>query len=406
MKAWLKKRYDDKFHRYLILFLVLLATALLYNYYSAEKTAVNGNGSEFKVDFFFHPTCPHCKEQKSFNSVLIKEFPQVKFVSHDVSNAEELALLRRLAEEKGISTSSLGVPMTFFGPYHFIGFDSTENSGAEMRSALQKYVQKIAEPESSAINFTPASPPGKKITLPLFGEIEVLNYSLPLLAIMLGIVDGFNPCAMWVLVYLISLIVTINDRRKIWLLVGSFLAASGILYFLFMTAWLNIFLLIGYFRPLTIIIGLFALGMGLNNIREYIRTKGALVCEVGDAESKKKTISKMERIVFSPLSMATVLGIIGLAFVINSIEFVCSSAIPAIFTQVLAVSNLSTLSYYLYILLYVLFFMLDDLIIFSLAVFAVTSNYGEKYAKYCKIIGGILLICLGLLLTFFPQWLR
>ena len=146
--------------------------------------------------------------------------------------------------------------------------------------------------------------------------------------------------------------------------------------------------------------------MGLNNIREYIRTKGALVCEVGDAESKKKTISKMERIVFSPLSMATVLGIIGLAFVINSIEFVCSSAIPAIFTQVLAVSNLSTLSYYLYILLYVLFFMLDDLIIFSLAVFAVTSNYGEKYAKYCKIIGGILLICLGLLLTFFPQWLR
>lgn len=401
MKAWLKKVYENKFQRYLFLVLLVLGIILITSHYYPFQKSEECSYQELKVDFFFHPTCPHCQEQKKFNQILREEFPQVGFVYHDVSMAEESALLRQLANEKGIPTSKLGVPMTFFGEYYFIGFGSAETTGKKIREALKDFLEK---PES--LPKDQETKLEKTMTLPLVGEINVLDYSLPALAILLGLIDGFNPCAMWVLVYLISLIVSLNDRRKIWLLVGSFLAASGILYFLFMTAWLNTFLLIGFFRPLTTIIGLAALGIGINNIRGYIKHKGALVCEVGDAESKKKTLSRMEKVVFSPLTLASILGIIGLAFVVNSIEFVCSSAIPAVFTQVLAVSNLSTLSHYLYILLYDFFFMLDDIIIFSLAVLAVTSSYGERYAKYCKIIGGVILVFLGIVLTFFPQWLR
>ncbi|MFC1755227.1 hypothetical protein ACFL96_17855, partial [Thermoproteota archaeon] len=246
----------------------------------------------------------------------------------------------------------------------------------------------------------------QRITLPFIGEINAGEYSLPALAVVLGLVDGFNPCAMWVLVYLISMILMINDKRKVWLLVGSFVLASGILYFLFMTAWLNAFLMMGFFRPLTIIIGLLALGLGINNIREYIKTKGELVCKIGDAQSKKKIMHRIEEIVKSPLTMTTVFAIILLAFIINSIEFACSSAIPAVFTQVLALSDLSGWGYYGYILLYDLFFMLDDMIIFGLAAFAVNSTVGTKYAKYCRLIGGVVLVLLGLLLTFMPHILR
>lgn len=246
----------------------------------------------------------------------------------------------------------------------------------------------------------------KSIVLPVLGEINVLDYSLPFLSVVLGLVDGFNPCAMWVLVYLISLVIGLKDRRKIWLLVGSFVLASGILYFLFMTAWLNVFLLIGYVRPLTIIIGLFALGMGIIHIYEYIKSKGNLVCEVGSFETKKKTESWAYKVVHSPLTLATIGSIIVLAFVVNTIEFACSSAIPAIFTQVLAISSLSTFQYYMYILLYDIFFMLDDLIIFGLAVFAVNTTIGDKYVKQCKIISGILLIILGIVLAFFPGILQ
>ena len=197
-----------------------------------------------------------------------------------------------------------------------------------------------------------------------------------------------------------------RDRKRIWLIVGSFVFASGVLYFLFMTAWLNAFLLIGYFRPVTIVIGLVALGGGILHIKEFIETRGAIVCEVGDEESRKKTMSRMERVVFSPLTLGTVAGIIALAFVVNSIEFVCSAAIPAVFTHILSLSNLPTFQYYGYIALYVFFFMLDDLIIFGAAAFAMSSNLGDRYLKYSRPVGGTIMIILGALLLFAPNLLR
>lgn len=242
--------------------------------------------------------------------------------------------------------------------------------------------------------------------IPFLGDKNAADYSLPVLAVILGLVDGFNPCAMWVLVYLISLIMSIDDHRKIWFLVGSFLLASGILYFLFMTAWLNAFLLIGYIRPLTILIGLFALWTGIRNIREFIVNKGAVVCKMTDGKTKKKTMNKIEQLVASPLTIASIFGMIVLAFAVNSIEFLCSAGIPAIYTHVLAISTANPVEYYCYILLYVFFFMLDDLFIFGSAVFAVNSSLGEKYSSHCKAIGGVIMVILGVLLTFFPEMLR
>ncbi|NTV23751.1 MAG: hypothetical protein HGA85_05250 [Nanoarchaeota archaeon] len=187
---------------------------------------------------------------------------------------------------------------------------------------------------------------------------------------------------------------------------GSFVLASGILYFLFMTAWLNIFLLIGYIRILTIIIGLVALGGGILSLKEYVTTKGELVCKVGDHKSHKKTMNKIKDIASKPITFGIIISIIGLAFVVNSVEFACSAAIPAVFTQVLAISNISVFQHYLYIALYTLFFMLDDLIIFGMAAFAISGGIGEKYAKYCKLIGGVIMAALGLIMLFAPQLLR
>jgi len=106
------------------------------------------------------------------------------------------------------------------------------------------------------------------------------------------------------------------------------------------------------------------------------------------------------------LTLTTIAGIVGLAFVVNSIEFLCSSALPAIFTHVLSLRNLTSFRYYAYILLYDLFFMLDDVVIFSLAVFAVTSSVGDRYVKYSKPAGGAILLILGVLLLFAPNLLR
>jgi hypothetical protein len=241
------------------------------------------------------------------------------------------------------------------------------------------------------------------VDLPFLGQFDVKGYSLPVLAILLGLIDGFNPCAMWALVYLITLVVTLNDRRKIWLIVGTFVFSSGVWYFLFMSAWLNVFLLLGYIRHVTLVIGVVAVFVGIQGFVELVKNRGVVSCTVGDEQSKGKTIRRMKDVLLSPISLSSVLSILGLSFIVNSVEFLCSCAIPAVFAHVLSITPLSSMEHYGYILLYIFFYMLDDLIIFASAAFAFQTYVGNRYAVYCKILGGLLLIVLGFLMVFMPQ---
>jgi len=392
---YLRKTFEDRFKRYLIISLVILGIVLIFTGQEATKpTADEG----FGVHFFYLPGCPHCDAQKPFNEKLANTYPSIQFIYYDATKPKEHALLSEMLEDLGVKNEP-AFPITIFGKQVFGGWESEETTGKEIEMAMQKCLAGNC-PQGVSIE------PSDEIVLPIIGEIRPSSYSLTSLAVILGLVDGFNPCAMWVLVYLISLIATLKDKKRIWLLVGSFVLASGVLYFLFMTAWLNAFLLIGYVRPVTIAIGLVALGGGILQTKEFLKTKGAIVCEVTDEESRKKTMTKIQKIVSSPITWGTIAGIVALAFVVNSIEFACSAAIPAIFTHVLSLSNLSTFQYYGYILLYVFVFMLDNLIIFGTAAFAMTSSLGDRYVKYSRPVGGTILIILGALLLFAPNLLR
>jgi len=398
--GWLQEILEDPFRRYLFLGLVVLGVALFWHEQQGRQQTA---GQEKQISFFFHPQCPHCRKQKEFNNYLQARYPEIAWVAYDTSRPENAKLLAEFAVKSGRAATDIAVPMTFVGPYVIVGFASPETTGVRLEKAILAYVNDDPSlyPENER-----SGRMRETMQLPLFGEIRPADFSLPALAVIIGLVDGFNPCAMWVLVYLISLIMSLHDRKKIWFLVGTFVASSGVLYFLFMTAWLNVFLFLGYLRPLTLIIGLVALGAGIQNIREYLQTRGELVCKIGDAGSKKKTMGRIERIVDAPLTFFTVFSIIGLAFIVNSIEFACSAALPAIFTHTLALRQLPMLEYYWYILLYDVFFMLDDLAIFSLAVLALNTSVGNRYARHCRIVGGVILVILGGVMVFRPDLLR
>jgi hypothetical protein len=381
---FLKNTFQDRFKRYLIISLVVLGIVIGFTSQGKSST-----GEGYQVYFFHLPGCSHCESQEPFNEKLQSEYPSINITREDASTPEGSALLSQMLEERGIEVQP-GFPITIFGNQVF-SWESEETTGKQIEKALQQCLAGNCPPPTSEET-------KHKINLPLIGEIVLSDYSLPALAIILGLVDGFNPCAMWVLVYLISVVATLRDKKRIWLIVGSFVLASGILYFLFMTVWLNLFLFIGYVKPVTAVIGLVALGGGALQIREVIATKGAIVCTVTDEESRKKTMTKVQEIVSSPLTWGILAGIIALAFTVNAVEFVCSAAIPAVFTQVLSLAGLTTLQYYGYILLYVLFFMLDDLVVFGTAAIALTSSLGDRYSKYTRPVGAAILIILGLLL--------
>jgi thiol-disulfide isomerase/thioredoxin len=388
------------FNRALFVILAVIGIALLLSEYAAP--APQDYSGVLPVHFFYSPTCPHCAAQEPFNEKLALERPGIVIVKHDITVPSESRLMLIMAQNFSMGPEDLGTPTTIIGNRIFVGFQSENTTGALIRDAVENCIENGCggEPVSS----TSSEFLTQGMDLPILGRTDISKISLPILAAVLGLVDGFNPCAMWVLVYLISLLMNLNDKRRLALIVGVFVFSSGALYFLFMTAWLNAFLFLGYVRVVTIFIGLIALGGGILSIKEFMETKGAMVCKVTGADDKKKLTARMRALVAAPLTWVTFGGIVFLAFTINSIEFVCSSAIPAVFTQVLALNDLPAWQYYAYILLYDVFFMLDDLLVFGSALL-IMSNTGEKYARYCKIIGGAVMLLLGILLLFAPNLL-
>ena len=371
----------------LLLFIIISAKEGLFHQVKIDKNLENINKDDLLV--FVQDGCPHCAHAEDFlNNISIES---VNIVYHNLKNKNSLALLFQNITRLNIPKDQLGTPIFIFNDKYIIGFGEEEK--AQILDLISNEDFKIKEKHN------------EEIDLGILGKYNVLNTSIPVLAILMGLADGFNPCAMWVLVYLISICATLKDRKKIIFLVGSFVLSSGILYYLFMTAWLNVFLYIGYIRILALAIGLFALYFGSLSVYEYIKSGGFIQCKLQNNETRKKSMNKIQALVLADLSWFSIFGIVSLAFVVNSIEFVCSAALPATFSFVLTQSHLSTFMYYFYILIYTIFFMLDDMIVFGLAVFAINKYTGTKYEKYSTLIGGIVMIIIGIFIVFFPKML-
>ena len=210
---------------------------------------------------------------------------------------------------------------------------------------------------------------------------------------------------MWVLIYLITIVSSLKDKKKMYFIVGTFVITEAIMYFFILMGWLKVFEFIGFNKFIMYAISGFALWFGIYSITDFIKNKGKVVCKVSNSKSKKRTIEKIKKIATSKITIFSVLATIVLAFSVNLIEFICSAGLPALFSQILSISNITQAQKILYILVYDLFFMLDDFIIFGFALFAIDSNLIHKYSGLSKLIGGIIMIIIGIVLLFFPSLL-
>jgi hypothetical protein len=245
----------------------------------------------------------------------------------------------------------------------------------------------------------------ENIVLPLIGEINIGDFSLPVLSVMLGAIDGFNPCAMWVLLFLITMLLGMENRARMWTLGLTFIVASAGVYFVFMMAWLNFFLFIGFIFWIRMAIGVVGIGVGAYHVKEFITNKDA-TCKVTRSERRRRIFERIKDITHSKNFWLALGGIIILAFAVNLVEIFCSLGIPVVFTQVLTLSNIPAWQYYLYILIYIFFFMLDDIIVFTIAMVTLRAvGISTKYSRISNLVGGIILAIIGVILILKPEWL-
>ena len=244
--------------------------------------------------------------------------------------------------------------------------------------------------------------------IPLLGDVNIKEVSLPLMSIVIGFVDGFNPCAMWVLLFLIGMLFNMKDKKKMWILGIVFLTTSALVYLAIMLAWLKVAISFNTSSILKLLIALVALIAGAINIRSYIkeRNKKDDGCEVVDEKKRKKIFSRIKKITTEKKFILSIVGIMALAISVNLVELACSAGLPLIFTQVLAFNNLNFLQYGFYMFLYILFFLMDDIVVFAIAMKTLNiKGISSKYGKYSHLIGGILMLLIGLLMIFKPEWL-
>lgn len=375
---------------------------------------IEAEENEIRLYLFHSSSCPHCKAEKEFLDEIKDNYPLLDIVEYEVSENEmNYNFYNKVMKKTGINAT--GVPFTLIGTDYYVGFDKSVGTDKEIINSIEKflkgdYVDVIAkiknDEDISNIKYNVDTNDEKEI--PILGKIDSKNVSLPIFSIVMGALDGFNPCAMWVLLFLITMLFNMNDKKKMWILGLTFLTTSALVYLFIMLAWLKVAISFTTVKWIRILIALVALCGGIANLNGFIKsiknkTDG---CEVVDDKKRKKTFKKIKDIVNEKKFILALIGVITLAVSVNLIELACSAGLPLIFTQVLALNNLSTLEYSIYMFLYTLFFLLDDIVIFVVAMVTLNvKGISNKYGKYSHLIGGIIMMLIAVLMLFKPEWL-
>ena len=369
-------------------------------------------GKEINIYLFHGDGCPHCRDEIAFLEEYMKDKDNIHLYKYEVwYNEENQEKIEEVGKITGAEVD--GIPYLIIGDYVITGYSDgiSKKITKRIEHCLESscpdkvgvYLGHSLEGEGEEENSTE----DETITLPIFGEINAKDISLPILAIIIGLVDGFNPCAMWILIFLITMLFGMKEKKKMWTLGLTFIITSGVVYFLFMASWLKLATFINKVVLIRSIIGAFAIVFGTVNLYRYLKSRKKDVgCEVTDDKKRKKIISYIRKIVSEKKFILAMLGIMILAFLVNLIELLCSLGLPAAFTEVLSLNNLSTTKTVLYMLLYILFFLIDDIIVFVIAMKTLEIKaISNKYTKYSHLIGGLIMLILGILMILKPEWL-
>lgn len=396
--------------------LVLVLTFLLIPLTAKADEVIN-------IHLFYGDGCPHCAHEKEFLEEYLKDAHDVKLYKYEVwYDSDNQELLSEVQEK--LNNKQSGVPYTVIGDKVIIGY-SEGVTDVNIKKYIDDYKNDISSyrdyvGEITGISKVKADNKDKtqkrekntdnstNIDVPVLGNINAKTVSLPILSIVLGFIDGFNPCAMWILIFLITMLFSMKDKKKMWILGLTFILTSGIVYLLFMLTWLNLATFISKISFIRLAIAFVAIIVGIINLVKFSNslTKKDDGCDVVDKKERKKIMQQITKITKEKKFILAIVGIIALAASVNIIELMCSIGIPLLFTQILAMNDLSTMQYGIYMFIYIFFFLIDDIVIFGISMFTLNvTGISTKYTKYSHLIGGIIMLLIGLLLIIKPELL-
>ncbi|MEY2665589.1 MAG: hypothetical protein RLZZ480_694 [Candidatus Parcubacteria bacterium] len=400
-------------------FAVFFAFLALFSAVVPTVRAEEGNvlTPEPTVIMFGRDDCGFCKAQFKF---LLDEGIEYDY-RNITKSPEDKALYDKVAEKHGISKVT---PVTVIGETVLAGYNGEQTTGKAIIAAIEKAkysdIRTIEDhlaraPKQEVILGGGCSGLQCETTtsqfvfeLPLLGVVDLQTFSLFTLSALLGVIDGFNPCAMWVLITFLTLLSQAGSKKKMIFMAGIFVVAEAVMYNMILNVWYKTWDFVALDQYVTPLVGILALGGGLFFLWRWHKNKEAtLVCDITDLDTQMKTINKFQAIINQPITIASVFAILVIAFSVNIIEFACSIGIPQAYTKILEINMLSTLERQWYIFVYTAGYMVDDFIVFGLAIwgYGKLQSHGGKYAQMSLLIGGVLMLILGAILVADPTLL-
>lgn len=376
----------------LLMLLPINIFALSNDYKDKVASITHTELEDNKINLYlFHGAeCPHCEEERKWLKTIEEDYKDYLNIYYfEVwHNDDNKYLMSKIQKEFGIVKD--GVPLTIVGDEYYLGYSLS--IGSRIENKIKEYIELENNQE--------------EVKIPVLGDINMKSVSIPLVAIILGFIDGFNPCAMWILLFLINMLFGIKDKKKSWVLGLTFLLVSALVYFLSMIG-INFVLGITTIKWMKIAIAIFILITGILNLKKYFnQRKEDTGCKVVDDKKRKKLITRIKNIINSKSFILSFIGIIILASSVNLIELTCSLGFPLIFTEILSINNINGILKIIYLLIYIFFYMIDDMVVFAVSMITVeATGVTNKYNKLCTLVSGVIMIVMGLLLIFKSEWL-
>ena len=379
---------------------------------------VFAKNNEVTLYLFHGDGCPHCQDEMEYLKTIEKKYDYLKIEKYEVWYDEENSeLLKKVQDVYEIS--SKGVPTNIIGNTVITGFSLS--TGSKLERAIEYYHDNDYEnimPKIIDGSYDGGKPVDtfddkeKKldddltVDVPIFNKVNLKNVSLISAAFIIGLIDGFNPCAMWVLLFLISVLMGMKNRKRMWILGLTFLITSALVYMFIMLSWINIAVKMTSIIWLRNIIAIIALIGGIVNLKSFIKERKESGCQVVDDKKRKKIFSKIKKFTSEKNFIIALFGVVGLAISVNVVELACSAGLPIVFSELLVLNKTSETMKFVYTLIYIFFFLIDDLVVFFIAMITMKiTGISTKYNKFSHLLGGFIMIIIGVLLLFKPGWL-
>lgn len=394
--------------------------------------AVEDGEAKVHLYFFWSKTCPHCQHAYPFVEALPQQYPWL--VLHSLELTEHPENVQQYVEmAAALGEQAQYVPAFFVCGAMSAGYDDHDTSGAALVQSLEQchaVAQAQLPPAASAAAQTaaaglaataaepaavqPAAAPvapvapvvAPALTLPLIGALDAQSLSLPVFTLVVAGLDAFNPCAFFVLMFLLSLMVHAGSRKRMALIGGVFVLTSGLLYFVFMAAWLNIFLIVGELALITTVAGLVAVVIALINIKDFFWFKQGVSLSI-PASAKPGLYGRTRNLLKASSLPAMLAGTIVLALAANSYELLCTSGFPMVYTRTLTLHDLPPATFYAWLALYNVIYIIPLLVIVTVF----TARFGarklsEEEGRVLKLLSGLMMLLLGLVLVIAPTLLN